>query len=79
MYQIFHGHGGDRKTFEAMTSIYAIGILGSVGSLLAATLYQENTGRNHRLTSTAGLRIRHIQLGLPDTLTYTSTLTVRGG
>ena len=31
--QIFHGHGGDRKTFEAMTSTYAIGILGSVGSL----------------------------------------------
>ena len=32
-----------------MTSTYAIEILGSVGSLLAATLYQENTGRNHRL------------------------------
>ena len=47
--QIFHGHGGDRETFEAMTSTYAIGILGSVGSLLAATLYQENTWRNHRL------------------------------
>ena len=46
---IFHGHGGHRKTFEAMTSTYAIGILGSVGSLLAATLYQENTGKNHRL------------------------------
>ena len=38
-----------RKTFEAMTSTYAIEILGSVGSLLAATLYQENTGKNHRL------------------------------
>jgi hypothetical protein len=47
--QIFHGHGGDHKTFEVMTSTYAIWILGSVGSLLAATLYQGNTERNHKL------------------------------
>ena len=46
--QIFHGHGGDRKTFEVMTSTYAIGILGSVGSLLAATLYQGITEGNHK-------------------------------
>jgi hypothetical protein len=43
--QIFHGHGGDRKTFEVMTSTDTIGILDSVGSLLAATLYQGNTVR----------------------------------
>ena len=35
------GHGGDRKTFEVMTSTYIRGTLGSVASLLAATLYQE--------------------------------------
>jgi hypothetical protein len=39
--KIFHNglpsHGGDRKTFEVMTSIYPIGPLGSVASLLAAT------------------------------------------
>ena len=35
------GHGGDRKTFEVMTSTYIRGTLGSVVSLLAATLYQE--------------------------------------
>jgi len=38
--QIFHnGHGGDRKSFEPMTSKYPRGTLGSVPSLLAATLY----------------------------------------
>ena len=46
--QIFHGHGGDRKTFEVMTSAYAIGILGSVGSLLTAILYQGITEGNHK-------------------------------
>jgi hypothetical protein len=30
---------GDGKTFEVMTSSYTIGILGSVDSSLAATLY----------------------------------------
>jgi len=39
----------DRKTFEVMTSTYAIRILGSVDSLLAAILYQGNTERNHKL------------------------------
>jgi len=29
-------------TFEAMTSIWPLGTLGSVASLLATTLYQEN-------------------------------------
>jgi hypothetical protein len=35
-------HGDDRKTFELMTSAQLIGILGSVASLLAATLYLFN-------------------------------------
>jgi hypothetical protein len=34
-------HGGDRKIFEVMTSTLPKGTLGSVASLLAATLYQE--------------------------------------
>ena len=37
-----HGNGGDSKTFKVMTSIYPRGTLGSVVSLLAATLYQGN-------------------------------------
>ena len=51
--QIFHNdqpsHGGDGKTFEVITSTSQIGTLGSVGSLLAAPLYQGNTDRNHKL------------------------------
>jgi hypothetical protein len=42
-------HGGDRKTFEVMTSALPKGTLGSVASLLAATLYQGNPDRNHTL------------------------------
>jgi len=42
--QIFHNgqpsHGGDSKIFEVMTSTLPKGTLGSVASLLAATLYQ---------------------------------------
>jgi hypothetical protein len=44
--QIFHNgqpsHVGEHKTLEVMTSTYPIGTLGSVASLLAATLYQGN-------------------------------------
>jgi hypothetical protein len=32
-------HGGDRKIFEVMTSTLSKGTLGSVASLLAATMY----------------------------------------
>jgi len=50
---IFHNgqpsHGGDRKIFEVMTSTLPKGTIGSVASLLAATLYQENPDRNHKL------------------------------
>jgi hypothetical protein len=41
--------GGDRKTFEVMTSTLPKGTIGSVASLLAATLYQGNPDRNHKL------------------------------
>jgi hypothetical protein len=51
--QIFHSgqssHGGDRKIFEVMTSTLPRGTLGSVVSLLAATLYQGKPVRNHKL------------------------------
>jgi hypothetical protein len=43
--QIFHNgqlsHGGDHTVFEVMISSLPRGTLGSVASLLAATLYQE--------------------------------------
>jgi hypothetical protein len=42
-------HGGDRKIFEVMTSNLPQGTLGSVASLLAATLYQGYPDRNHKL------------------------------
>ena len=51
--QIFHNgqpsHGGERKIFEVMTSTLPKRILGSVASLLAATLYQGNPDKNHKL------------------------------
>jgi len=51
--QIFHSgqqnQGGDRKTFEVMTSTSLRGTLGSVASVVAATLYQGNPDRNHNL------------------------------
>jgi hypothetical protein len=40
--------GCDRKIFEAMTNLLK-GTLGSTASLLAATLYQGNPDRNHKL------------------------------
>jgi hypothetical protein len=42
-------HGIDRKIFEVMTSTLPKGTLGSVASLLAATLYQGSPDRNHKL------------------------------
>ena len=53
MTEIFHSgqptHGGDRETFEVMTSTLPKGTLGSVASLLTATIYQGNPDRNHKL------------------------------
>jgi hypothetical protein len=42
--QMFHNDG---KTSELMISTWPIGTLGSVASLLAATLYHGNPDRNH--------------------------------
>ena len=51
--QKFHsgqtGHGGDRIIFEVMTSTFPKGTLGSVASLLAATLYKGKPDKNHML------------------------------
>ena len=48
--QIFNnGHGGDRKTFDVMTSTELRETLGSVSSLLSTTLYQGNPDRTHKL------------------------------
>jgi len=44
----YPGHGGDRKTFEAMTSTKPLGTLGSVASLVLAILYQGHFYRNHK-------------------------------
>jgi hypothetical protein len=44
----YQGHGGARKTFEAMTSTKPLGTLGSVASLVLAILYQGNLYRNHK-------------------------------
>ena len=60
MTQIFHNiqpsHGGNRKIFEVMTSTLPRGPLGSVASLLAATLYQEYPDRNNKLWNIVSAR-----------------------
>ena len=57
-------HGGDRKIFEVMTSTLSKGTLGSVASLLAATLYQGNPDRNHKLWNIVSFErdILHMQV-----------------
>ena len=48
--QVFHiGQPSHDKIFEVITSTYPRGTIGSVASLLAATLYQGHPDRNHRL------------------------------
>ena len=56
-------HGGDRTIFVT-TSTLPKGTLGSVASLLAATLYQGNPDRNHRLWNIVSSErdIVHIQV-----------------
>ena len=65
---IFHsgqpGHGGDRKTFEVMTSKWPKGTLGSVAFLLAAIFCQGNPYRNYKLWNIVStvIYILHIQV-----------------
>ena len=67
--QIFHNgqprHGGDRKTFEVMTSTLLKGTPGSVASLIVATLHQGNPeDRNHKLWNieSTDIYILHMQV-----------------
>ena len=66
--QIFHSsqpsHGGDRKIFKVMTAIWPRRTSGSVASLLAATLYQGNPDRNHKLWNIVSteIYILHMQV-----------------
>ena len=79
MTQIFHNgqpcHGGDRKTFEVMTSTQPIETFGSVASLLAATSYQGNpdTSRNHKLWNIVSSEryILHMQVLLHINVKFT--------
>ena len=63
--QIFHNgqpsHGGERTIFEVMTSTLPKGTLGSVASLLAATLYQGYRDRNHKLWNIVSSEIYILQ------------------
>ena len=66
--QIFHSgqpsHGGDRTIFEVKTLTLSRGTLASVASLLAATLYQGNPDRNHKLWNivSSEIYIPHMQV-----------------
>ena len=66
--QIFHSgqqsHGGNRKTFEMITSTKTLGTLGSVASLLAAILYQGNSKRNHKLWNIVSTEIYILHMHL---------------
>jgi hypothetical protein len=51
--------------FEVMTSTLPNGTLGSVASLLAATLYQENSDRNHKLLNIVSSEGYILHTGVP--------------
>ena len=67
---IFHSdqpsHGGDRNVLEVMTSTLSKRTLGSVAFLFAATLYQGNHDRNHKLWNIVSTEryILHMQVPL---------------
>ena len=58
-------HGGGRKIFEVMTSILPKGTLGSVATLLAATLYQGNPDMNHKLWIIVSFEKDILHIGVP--------------
>ena len=71
MTQIFHNdqpsHRGDRTIFEVVTSTLPKGTLGSVASLLAATLYQGNPDRNHKLWNIVSTVRYKLHMQVPHT------------
>jgi hypothetical protein len=58
-------HGGDRKIFEVTTSTLPKGTLGSVASLLGATLYQGNPDRNLKLWNIVSSERYILHIGVP--------------
>ena len=67
MTQIFHNgqlrHGGDRKTFDAMTSIQPIVTLGSEALLIAYTPFHRIHDRDHKLyTPYAGAAVMWLHI-----------------
>jgi hypothetical protein len=51
--------------FEVMTSTLPKGTLGSVASLLVATLYQETPDRNHKLWNIVSFEKYILHIGIP--------------
>jgi hypothetical protein len=70
-------HGGGRKIFEVMTSTLPIGTLGSVASLLTATLSQGNPDRNHKLWNIISSERYILHKGVPWNEKF-ETLTLGG-
>jgi hypothetical protein len=60
-----------------MTSTLPKGTLGSVASLLAATLYQENPDRNHKLWNIVSSERYILHIGIPSNEKF-ETLTLGG-
>ena len=71
--------GVQASPIEVMTSTYSIGTIRSVASLLAATFYQGNPDRNHRLRN-IGSTVRSCtcipRLSKIATLTYNRATSV---
>jgi hypothetical protein len=70
-------HGGGRTIFEVMTSTLPIGTLGSVASLLTATLSQGNPDRNHKLWNIVSSERYILHKGVPWNEKF-ETLTLGG-
>ena len=70
-------HGGDRKIFEVTTSTLPKGTLGSVASLLGATLYQGNPDRNLKLWNIVSSERYILHIGVPWNEKF-ETLTLGG-
>ena len=57
-----------KLSIEVLTSTLQLGTLGSIASLLAATLYQGNHNRNHKLWnigSTVAISVLHRHFDTP--------------
>ena len=72
--QIFHNgqpsHGGDHNIFDVIASTLPRGTLGSVASLLVATLYQGNPDTNHKLWNIVSTEIYTANAGAAGMLLH---------